>query len=63
MDTYHYKAALDAGTTLVEGTVYIRRSQNRYVMSGGRYGDHSICKHSSEERIQAHWSGYKANQK
>ncbi len=63
MSAYQYKAALDAGSTLVEGTVQIRRSQNRYIMSGGQYGDHSICKHSSEERIQAHWSGYKANQR
>lgn len=63
MSSYHYKKALDAGTTLVEGSVQIRRRQNRYVMSGGQYGSHSISKHSSEERIQAHWSGYKANQK
>lgn len=63
MSGYQYKHTLDAGTTLVEGMLRIQRVNDRYVMSGGVYGDHSIATDSTEDRLRAHWSGYKENQR
>jgi hypothetical protein len=30
----------------------------QYIMSGGKYGDHSISAESSPTRVSVHWKGY-----
>ena len=47
IDTYTNK---DMSRTRVEPV--------RYLMSGGKYGDHSLSLDSSTDRLSAHWKGY-----
>ena len=65
MDTcskYQHKRSLDAGTTLVIGSLVLQRTDTGYTMSGGKYGSHTISLDSSQDRIAAHWQGYQDNQ-
>lgn len=47
VDTYTNKDQTETTVTAV-----------RYIMSGGKYGDHSLSIDSSATRIAVHWKGY-----
>jgi DNA gyrase/topoisomerase IV subunit B len=70
------KRALDGGSVFPAGDLTLQRvkgewrwdlitgqrfQDDRYVMSGGKHGEHSLSLDSSAERIEAHWAGYQSN--
>jgi len=55
------KARLEAGHEINEAACSMWVEGNRIEMSGSRWGNHSILRSSSEERIAAHWAGYLNN--
>ena len=55
------KLRLEKGHEINHGEFSMWVEGNRIEFSGGRYGNHSIARSSSEERIAAHWAGYITN--
>ena len=58
-----FQLALNNGRHYIAGKLSIRKVDDRFVMSGGKHGEHSICATSTDDRIRAHWNGYRDNQK